>query len=86
MNDILSQLDSISGYQIVIRNDDMTKKQKIKLSAGYQGTKEFADQFNSWLADRFGFDYPTFVICDKTIVMHNDVYQKIKQLNKFGLK
>lgn len=66
------------GMQVFTQDDETTKRQKIKLSSGIC-TPEFEKEMNSWLAERFGFEYQAYNVGGRLIV-HSDVLRDLDQL------
>lgn len=63
-----------------IRVDPMLKFPKLVVSKKFRDTfdSKMADDLQTWMSERFGYDYPVYVE-NKTILMHPEAFLRLKQ-------
>lgn len=73
--------DTIFGLKVMTQDSEMTRVPKLSFKRGV-ASESVTEEFNAWLAERFGFTYQCYRIGMNTLVIHPDILDNLKELSQ----
>lgn len=71
--------DTIFGLKVLTQDSELTRVPKLSFKRGI-ASETVTEEFNAWLAERFGFTYQCYRIGMNTLVIHPDILTNLKTL------